>query len=125
MVGKAIGGGVLFLFGLIVYQYLVVQKEETKTEMRDNRISFEKKELEFDKNMLIQKQILSEQMGNIKASEIYKQQADAIDSKIKEQEERKIAEAKRLEELKKQSEKILDSTNKTVEEQKKQQDFFR
>jgi len=123
---KAIGGGISFIVGLlIIFQYLVVQKEETKSEMRENRITFDKEKLEFDKNMLISKVLLMEQMGNSKGAKTYQDQLDQIDAKIKAEEEKKVLEAKKLEELKRQSEKILDDTNKTVEEQKSKQDFYK
>lgn len=123
---KAIGGGISFIVGLlIIFQYLIVQKEETKSEMRENNIKFDKELLEFDKRMLLNKIVLEEGMGNTKAVKIFQEQLDAIDSKIKAEEERKILEAQKLEELKKQSEKILNDTNKTVEEQKQKQSFYK
>jgi hypothetical protein len=123
---KAVGGGISFIVGLlIIFQYLVVQKEETKSEMREHNIAFDKELLEFDKKMLLNKIVLEESMGNAKGAKIYQDQLDKMDEKIKLEELKKLEEAKKLEELKRQSEKILDDTNKTVEEQKLKQDFYK
>jgi hypothetical protein len=123
---KAIGGGISFIVGLlIIFQYLVVQKEETKSEMREHNIAFDKELLEFDKKMLLNKIVFEESMGNLKGAKVFQDQLDQMDAKIKLEEEKKIIEAKKLEELKKQSEKILDDTNKTVEEQKSKKDFYK
>jgi len=108
---KIIGAlGAVSLGLLVVFMYLVGERQESKQEIRNASTHIEKKSLEFDKEGFMTKHFMALDFGNQEEAEYYKSKADAVALQLEKIEAQELAEKEKLEKIRKETEQFYIDT---------------
>lgn len=117
---KIIGAlGAMSIGLLIVFYYLIGEKEEAKSELKNTKIEINLEAMEMDKSLAMKNYFIAKDFGNKEEMLYYKAESEKIDSKIKAIYEEKKKEKERLEKIRKQTEEFYNETGKAVKQAEK------
>lgn len=103
--------GAVSLGLLVVFYYLVGERQESKQEIRNDSVEIERESLLFDKEMAMSKYFFSDDK---EGKAYYKGSAEAIDEKIAKIDKQVEDERIRLEEIRKKTEQFYKDTEQAV-----------
>lgn len=114
---KIIGAlGAISIGLLVVFYYLVAERQESKQEIRAEATYIKKESKQMDRRIIKSKYFMAKDFGNKEEAEYYKEELEKLDNEIAAIKKEEDEEKKKREEIRKATEEFYKDTKQVVQD---------